>query len=719
MKKLFNKIFISILSFFTLFDKKNNVESNHIHQEQIRNVSGSEDNFNFSNLIVFARFKDDDEFVDNTSLDGFLTLIDDTFNNSSYSISSYMNSISNNHIKMRYLYLFNNGGSIQLEHNRGYYTSYSSLNNEGYKSDTEKTQRMEELRMDWSDKINELLLKGEKITNLDSNKEYSYSDLDRYAFQNKYERIIDNITIIFKKDNDSSLEVNWGDPLSTYHDKTNRVEIGLSSGGRLFSSNYVQVFLDYDYTYSLDDSSITLNTNIIAHETCHAIGLFDLYSGTTQQSPCGYMSKLGKKIGPIGQFITAKERDYLNFLSSTNLIEIKEDGNYTVNLTKDSYQDEVIAYKIVLPSKKELYFEYRAFNSSLNRFDNITKIVNNKEMMSIDINSGLIVSRVNYPNNSLNNLNVKGSDWVYEVLADSSSLTKTKAALNSSNKSLITDGIQIDFISINDDKLTFSIKNMPKASVTSIDFTSSKESIKLGESFKYEVSLNGENTYYSNISYSVNKNTSINTNVDNTGLLTIASDEKSNQIDLIVTASNYKRILPINIDTSCTHEMYYYSRVEPTCFNTGNIAFYKCNKCNKYFLDFEGKNEITSSIVISKLEHVLSDYIIDREPTYTSNGHRHKECLLCHTRFNEEEIPMLIPSSSSSSSSNSSMNSSSNPGNNSSVSSSNISNSSDNNKINYEKSNNLPIILMSVFIPFGSICLISLIYFIIKKKPKK
>ena len=474
------------MTFFTLFNNKNNVESIHIHVDQIKNVSDNDD-FNFSNLIVFARFKDDDEFVDNSSLAGFLTLVDDTFNNSSYSISSYINSISNNHIRMKYLYLFNNGGSIQLEKNRGYYSSYSENNPEGYK-DYQKDQRMEELRMDWANQINDLLLKGEKITNLDSTKEYSYLDLDRYAYQNKYERIIDNVTIIFKKDNDTTVDVNWGDPLSTYHDTSNRVYLNLSNGGHLESSNYVQVFLDYDYTYSLDDDTITLNTNVIAHETCHAIGLYDLYSGITQQSPCGYMSILGKKIGPIGQFITAKERDYLHFLSSTNLIEIKEDGNYTINLTKDSYQDEVIAYKIVLPSKKELYFEYRNFNSKYNRFDNLKKIVNGKEMMNIEMNSGLIVSRVNYPNNALNNLSVKNNDWVYEVLGDSS-LTKTKAALNNKNTKLISDDIDIEYISNDETSLTFSVKNMPKANVTSIEFKTKKESIKLGESFKYEVIL--------------------------------------------------------------------------------------------------------------------------------------------------------------------------------------------------------------------------------------
>lgn len=57
--------------------------------------------------------------------------------------------------------------------------------------------------------------------------------------------------------------------------------------------------------------------------------------------------------------------------------------------------------------------------------------------------------------------------------------------------------------------------------------------------------------------------------------------------------------------------MYYYSRVETTCFIEANIEYYKFNK---YFSDFEGKNEIDlSSIPLKKLKHVLSDFIVDRK----------------------------------------------------------------------------------------------------------
>ena len=61
-----------------------------------------------------------------------------------------------------------------------------------------------------------------------------------------------------------------------------------------------------------------------------------------------------------------------------------------------------------------------------------------------------------------------------------------------------------------------------------------------------------------------------------------------------------------------THVLNPIAAVAPTCENPGNIAYWKCEGCGKYFSDAEGKNEITlEQTVIDATGHDWTD------PTYT------------------------------------------------------------------------------------------------------
>ena len=110
---------------------------------------------NFTNLIVFARFADENEFV-NDIYQGVSVreIIDNSYNTAYYSVGDYYRNASSDKLRMNSLYLFDNGGSLQLKHERGYYAGYSADNPIGYKTSGEKAYRMYELRTDWSDAIN-------------------------------------------------------------------------------------------------------------------------------------------------------------------------------------------------------------------------------------------------------------------------------------------------------------------------------------------------------------------------------------------------------------------------------------------------------------------------------------------------------------------------------------------------------------------------------------
>ena len=133
---------------------------------------------NFTNLIVFARFADENEFV-NDIYQGVSVreIIDNSYNTAYYSVGDYYRNASSDKLRMNSLYLFDNGGSLQLKHERGYYAGYSADNPIGYKTSGEKAYRMYELRTDWSDAINKAIQNGNHITNYDGSQTYSYEDL--------------------------------------------------------------------------------------------------------------------------------------------------------------------------------------------------------------------------------------------------------------------------------------------------------------------------------------------------------------------------------------------------------------------------------------------------------------------------------------------------------------------------------------------------------------
>ena len=75
------------------------------------------------------------------------------------------------------------------------------------------------------------------------------------------------------------------------------------------------------------------------------------------------------------------------------------------------------------------------------------------------------------------------------------------------------------------------------------------------------------------------------------------------------------------------HNLTHFEANEPTKEKPGNIEYYKCETCGKYYSDAEGKNEITlEDTVIPALKHVLT-LVKAKEPTCTEDGHKaYYEC---------------------------------------------------------------------------------------------
>lgn len=133
------------------------------------------------------------------------------------------------------------------------------------------------------------------------------------------------------------------------------------------------------------------------------------------------------------------------------------------------------------------------------------------------------------------------------------------------------------------------------------------------------------------------------------------------------------------------HDLKEYEEIKSTCTDFGNIAYWRCEDCGKYFSDSDGSQEIDALSVlvaptghehglviddrveptctsdgktagvhcercnavlieqvrIPKLAHVPGEWIVDQEASCRSTGNQHTECVECGTVVETSVIPKL------------------------------------------------------------------------------
>lgn len=319
------------------------------------------ENCNFTNLVVFCRFADEEDFVNDQYADVTVQqIVDNTYNASDYSVADYFRTVSGGKMRMQTLYLLNaDGSSITLSKPRGYYAEQDENNPSGYERGKEAL-RINELMQDWSAAINSALANGAKLVDADGSA-HSVSELD----QNRDGRI-DLITLLYKPTT-QSIAVDWSDPLWDYQSVCTAVSVD-----NLTSYNYVQITTNFENSngptlYTDPSGRKLLNIQAkICHETTHALGLKDLYQGSEGSSKVGFMSIMGRHTSPVGQFPSAKEREALGWLGD-QIQPLNGDGSYT--LSEASNATNTVAYKKDLSTGKTLYLEYRRFDEKGNKYD--------------------------------------------------------------------------------------------------------------------------------------------------------------------------------------------------------------------------------------------------------------------------------------------------------------------------------------------------------------
>lgn len=413
---------------------------------------------NFTNLVVFAKFADEDEFIEKIYAgERVQNILDNTYSKSEYSVADYFETVSGGKMNMQTLYLLDGGNSLTLSNPRGYYAQKDEQNPYGYEPG-EESSRMYELRRDWADAVSAAFANGNKPEDINGNK-YNFSDLDLNR-----DGKIDLITVIYKN-TEQNIYVSWSSPLWDYNSYSNMISV--QEGGKTYQSGeYVQLTCNYENAsgsilYRGEDGLPILSPGKICHETMHALGPKDLYR-SNQSSAVYYMSLMGKHLSPIGQYISVKERESLGWLGEEQIQTIRRNGAYT--LSPASAQDGTVALKRDLPNGKTLYLEYRRFDEHSNRYDNQSKKIfscrSGDLIKGISLKSGLVCYLANTGVRFPSNLNTSGSVWNMEVVSHGQYATMSDCAVGDKEELYIGSGISVEVTNMTEDKLDFEISGI-------------------------------------------------------------------------------------------------------------------------------------------------------------------------------------------------------------------------------------------------------------------
>ena len=133
----------------------------------------------------------------------------------------------------------------------------------------------------------------------------------------------------------------------------------------------------------------------------------------------------------------------------------------------------------------------------------------------------------------------------------------------------------------------------------------------------------------------------------------VNGDTKINMMDVVLisryivdgckTDPNGYNVKLVPSGKTCTHALSAVEAKNATCTEEGNIAYWQCTKCNKYFADENGATQISAEDVIVEATGHTPVILPAVEPTTTSTGLTEgSKCSVCNAILQvQEEIPML------------------------------------------------------------------------------
>ena len=85
------------------------------------------------------------------------------------------------------------------------------------------------------------------------------------------------------------------------------------------------------------------------------------------------------------------------------------------------------------------------------------------------------------------------------------------------------------------------------------------------------------------------------------------------------------------------HDLISYAAVPASCKEPGNIAYWECSICHKYFSDAKGRKQIAKNswIVPATGEHTVEEWTVAQPSTCAATGMKKGECAICHNTITE------------------------------------------------------------------------------------
>ena len=91
-------------------------------------------------------------------------------------------------------------------------------------------------------------------------------------------------------------------------------------------------------------------------------------------------------------------------------------------------------------------------------------------------------------------------------------------------------------------------------------------------------------------------------------------------------------------DDGCEHvNLRHVAAIDATCVEDGNVEFWYCPDCGKYYSDEMGEHAISidDTVIAATGEHDWGEWVTDSESSCTTGGTRHRVCNVCGERQDE------------------------------------------------------------------------------------
>ena len=171
--------------------------------------------------------------------------------------------------------------------------------------------------------------------------------------------------------------------------------------------------------------------------------------------------------------------------------------------------------------------------------------------------------------------------------------------------------------------------------VTAVTVAPATATVTKGATQQFTATVTGEHDPAQTVTWTVEGGTT-GTTISDTGLLTVAKDETATTLTVKATSavdeskSGTATVTVKAEEPGHTHSMSHVDAKAATCTVPGNVEYWYCEGCKKYFSDEAAETAITQQqTVVNALGHSFTHYVSNNDATCTEDGTKTAKCDRC------------------------------------------------------------------------------------------